>query len=83
MTAADVRHAIEAVSVWAEGPTADRAEADRITDARRPLTRTDLYAVLSAAGLEGIRSHDSKGYLLTRLHNRLSARVRARDRAEV
>ena len=83
MTAADIRHAIETVSVWAEDVSADRAEADRITEAARPLTRPALYDLLAAAGLEGIRSYDSKGYMLSRMHNRLTARVRARSRAEV
>ena len=83
MTAGDVRQAIVAVSEWAEDVSSDRAEADRIVEALESQTRPDLYAVLSAAGLEGIRPHDAKGYLLARLHNRLTARIRARDRAEV
>ena len=83
MTAADIRQAIETVSVWAEDVSADRTEADRVVESVRPLTRPELFSVLSAAGLEGIRSYDSKGYMLTRMHNRLTARVRARERAEV
>jgi hypothetical protein len=83
MTPAVIRQAIATVSQWAEDVSADRAEADRITDAVRELARPALYELLAAAGLDGIRSGDAKGYLLTRLHTRLTARIRARERAEV
>ena len=82
LTADQVRRAIEAVSVPGDS-TNDRAEADRVTNAVRPLTKPELFALLSVAGLEGIRPHDAKGYILARLHNRLTARIRAHERAEV
>lgn len=83
MTATDIGQAIERVSVYAADPSNDRAEADRVVALARQLTRDELYRVLHAAGVEVIRPYDSKAYLLSRLHNRLTARVRAFERAEV
>lgn len=78
-----VRLAIGRVSEGADDLSADRAEADRIVAAVRPLRRDALVAVLVAAGLEGVRPTDRKAALIRRLHNRLTARVRAHERAEV
>jgi hypothetical protein len=83
MTAAEIRQAIDAVSVRCEDPSADRAEADRLVALARQLTRDELFGVLHVAGVEVIRAHDSKAYLLARLYARLTARVRAHERSEV
>jgi hypothetical protein len=63
--------------------SADVATANAIVDDVRQLHREDVYDFLVAAGLEGIRHYDSKGYMLRRLHNALTARIRARERSEV
>ena len=47
------------------------------------MSQPDLYKHLKDAGIEAIRPGDSKKALLARLHNRLTAAVRARDRAAV
>lgn len=83
MTATAVRQAIDRVSQWADDVAGDRAAADQVLAAVRPLPRAELFEVLAAAGLEGIRRHDPKAHLLRRLVLRLTGRVRARERAEV
>lgn len=79
MTANDIRHAIETTRT---GTEADRVTADRVVAAARALTRPALFEALSAAGLEGVRRGDGKADMLDRLHRRLTAVVRARERAE-
>jgi hypothetical protein len=83
MTATEIRTAIDRVGVYAVDLAGDRAEADRVTAAVRGFARPALFELLAAAGLEAIRPRDSKAALVRRLHNRLTARVRARERAEV
>jgi hypothetical protein len=61
----------------------DMKLAAKIVDAVRPFRREELFALLVAAGVEGLRAYDSKAYMLRRLHNALTARVRAIERSEV
>src|SRR5438270_13323654 len=82
-TAAEIRDAIARVSVYAGDGSEDRAEADRLFAALALLTQAELFGLLTGAGLEGIRRGDAKAMLLRRLYNRLTARVRAREPAEV
>jgi hypothetical protein len=82
-TAADIRRAIDRVNGWADDVSADRAEADRVVASLHDLNRVQLAESLIGAGLEGVRMGDHKNAMLRRLHNRLTARVRARERAEV
>ena len=60
-----------------------RGLADHAVAELRGMSQADVYRHLLAAGLDGIRPGDSKGAMLKRLHDRLTARVRARERAEV
>lgn len=60
-------------------PLADRMAA-LVANDRRPAP--ELFRILSAGGLEGIKPRDSRAALARRLHNRLTARERARLRAE-
>lgn len=83
LTPADVRQAIAAVSVYGVDLSNDRPVADRLAALAGDLPRVELFDLLTAAGLEGIRRGDGKADMLARLHRRLTARVRARERAEV
>lgn len=83
MTPADIRRAVAFVSLPAADVSADRAVADQVLAAVRWRTRPALYELLAAGGLEGLRPRDTKTAMLRRLHLRLTARVRARERAEV
>jgi hypothetical protein len=78
-----VRQAIARVSVFAADPRGDYAIADQIVAGVKDLAQPKLYALLVAAGLEGIRKSDRRPELLRRLRNCLVARVRATERAEV
>lgn len=83
MTADHVREAIARVSQWTDDPSEDRAEAEHLAALARTLRRDELYVVLVAGGLEGIRPSDGKAELLRRFRLRLTARVRAWERCEV
>ena len=78
-----VRQAIARVEVYVDDLSEDYAIADHVVADVRDLAQPKLYAKLVAAGLEGLRPHDSKVAMLRRLHNRLTARIRARERNEV
>ncbi len=76
--------AIKHVSTYDPGDiTHHREIADHAIAELKKMPQPDLYKILHAAGLEGIKPRDSRPKLLQRLHNRLTAGVRARERAEV
>ena len=60
----------------------DRRIADEAVSELAVRPRAVVLAILTAAGIEGIRPRDSRAAMLRRLHARLTARVRARERAE-
>jgi hypothetical protein len=65
------------------GDPNERQAAEKIIDKVAGMKREELYLILTEAGLDGIKGGDSKPKLLQRLKNRLTAAVRARERAEV
>jgi hypothetical protein len=81
--AATVRQAIARVSVYAVDPSDDYGIADQVVAGVKDLAQPKLYAVLVAGGLDGLKPRDSRPELLRRLRLRLTARVRAQERAEV
>lgn len=66
-----------------QGHAHEHASADALIAQLQALPQAKLYAVLKDAGIEGIRPTDNKGRLLQYARNRLTARARARERAEV
>ena len=77
MTADDIRQTIEASRT---GDESERTTADRIVAELSGVPKADVYDLLVAAGLEGLRKYDSRSAMLQRLRNRLTACVRARER---
>jgi hypothetical protein len=61
----------------------DHELADKMVTEMEGHNKADLYKHLTKGGVEGIRPNDSKAGMLQRLHNRLTATARARQRAEV
>jgi len=65
------------------GHESEHAHADTWAGHLHKLTQSEVHTVLARAGIEGGRHTDSKSSLIQRARNRLTARARARDRAEV
>jgi hypothetical protein len=65
------------------GDPAEHEAADAFVAELGKLSQAELFKVMDAAGIEGGRSTDSKADLLKRAHSRMTARARARERAEV
>lgn len=61
----------------------DRHEAQVICESIMDLPGPALFKLLTDAGVDCIRSKDSRGMLLKRLRLRLTATVRAAERTEV
>jgi hypothetical protein len=55
------------------------AELARLKELPKPA----LYAVVTRAGIDGVKPRDGVAPILTRVRNRLTAARRARERAEV
>ena len=81
-----LRSAVERVSTFGRDDTdlrEDRKVADRAVEELSKLPKDDVFEAMSGAGIEGVKKTDSKKAMLTRMHNRLTAAIRARERAEV
>lgn len=81
-----VKTAVERVGTFGrdmDDQKKDWGLADHAVAELRSLPREEIFRHLKDAGIEGARPTDSKKALLERLHNRLTAGVRARERAEV
>jgi hypothetical protein len=78
-----IRDRVVMISSQADDVSGDYGTADNVVTSAGRLGRGELFAALSLAGVEGARPRDSKQSMLERLRRRLTARVRARERAEV
>lgn len=57
--------------------------ADAVVEVVIDLPKAELFKTLTKAGLDGVKERDSKVAMIRRLHNRITAATRARERAEV
>lgn len=78
-----IKSAIEHVSnSQGRDTSGDETLAESMIDSVSSLKQPELYATLTAAGIEGARPGDSRSSLIQRLKNRLTASHRSRMRAE-
>lgn len=73
----------ELVRRSADPAAVSEAEADAEVERLKGLDKPTLIEVASRAGVDGIKSRDAQSAILQRIHNRLVAARRARERAEV
>ena len=61
----------------------DRERASKLVGLVSKMPKDELYRTLTDAGVEGLKPTDGKPRMLQRLESRITASVRARERAEV
>lgn len=78
-----LHHRLAAHFATLKGKTSEHDEATPFMDELSKLDQPSLLKTLTAAGIEGLKPRHSKKALLNQARLRLTAAVRARERAEV